>query len=47
MAVWKVRPSRDNVDELMEGIDRELKELETAWKKTGKEVKKAIALLGQ
>ena len=45
MAVWKVRPSRENVDQLMEGIDRELKELETTWKRTSKEVKKAITVL--
>lgn len=45
MAVWKVRPSRENVDELMEGIDAELKKLESAWKTTSKEVRKAISVL--
>ncbi len=45
MAVWKVRPSREKVDELMAGIDAELKELETSWKNISKEVKKAIAQL--
>ena len=44
MAVWKVRPSRENVDELMAGIDAELKELE-GWKDISKEVKKAISQL--
>ena len=47
MAVWKVRPSRENVEELMEGIDRELKELENSWKAISKEVKKAINLLSR
>jgi hypothetical protein len=45
MAVWKVRPSRENVDELMAGIDKELKELEAGWKGISKEVRKAISQL--
>jgi hypothetical protein len=45
MAVWKVRPSRENVDELMAGIDAELKGLEKGWKDISKEVKKAISQL--
>lgn len=45
MAVWKVRPSRQDVDELMAGIDAELKQLETGWKNISKEVRKAISQL--
>jgi len=41
-AIWKVRPSRDSVEELMAGIDSELAELEAEWREMSKKVKRTI-----
>ena len=45
MAVWKVRPSRKDVEELKAGIDKELAALEASWKATSKQVHEAISVL--